>query len=229
MKMAGIFGVAVVAAASSVASAQTVLYDTGLHETVLFNGAASNLGWTSGNASASQPQRYTAQAFTLGAGPNTINEIHPDYFVQSPLPTDVGWIIWSRNGTAAPTQADELASGSSPYTAAGDAFTIPDVNLPGGDYYLTVYGIGGLIFWFTGAPDGIPILDGNGDPFTWRSETYPAPGVLMYQLPLAVLAANAGDPEDTYNAAFSLSGVPAPSSLALLGLGGLVAARRRRH
>ncbi len=229
-RVVGIIGVAIVAAASTTASAQQLLWDTGAHEPVNFNGNATNLGWTSGNAGATQPQRWTSQPFTLGAGNFTINEIEAEYFVPGADPTDIGWVIWNRTGENAPTQADEVASGMVTYGGTPSApFAIPGVNLTGGDYYLTVYGIGSTIAWFTGAPDGINFVDSSGNPWMWRASTYPTPGLEFYQLSLAILSAAAGDPLDTYNAAFRLRGVPAPSSLALLGLGGLVATRRRRR
>ncbi len=228
-RIAGIVGVAIIAAATTTASAQTVLWDTGAAETVLFNGNPSSLGWTSGNAGPTQPQRWTAQPFAFAAGNYTVNEIEAEYFVPGADPTDIGWVIWNRTGENAPTQADEVASGMVPYGGTpGAAFAIPDVNLTGGEYYLTVYGVGSTIGWFTGAPNGINFVDPTGAPWMYRSSEYPTPGMQVYQLPLSVLAANLGDPLDIYNAAFRLRGVPAPSALALLGLGGLVATRRRR-
>jgi len=228
-RIAGIVGVAIIASATTTASAQTVLWDTGAAESVLFNGNPSNLGWTSGNAGATQPQRWTAQPFAFAAGNYTVNEIEAEYFVPGADPTDIGWVIWNRTGENAPTQADEVASGMVPYGGTpGAAFAIPDVNLTGGEYYLTVYGVGSTVGWFTGAPDGINFVDATGSPWMYRSSEYPTPGMQVYQLPLSVLAANLGDPLDIYNAAFRLRGVPAPSALALLGLGGLVATRRRR-
>lgn len=229
-RIVGFFGVAIVAAASTTASAQILLYDTGVHETVLFNGSATNLGWTSGNAGATQPQRWTAQPFTLGAGDFTINEIEAEYFVPGADPTDIGWVIWERIGETAPTQANEVASGMVAYGGvAGAPFAIPGVSVPSGDYYLTVYGVGSTIGWFTAAPDGINFIDPTGNPWMWRSSEFPTPGMQVYQLDPSILSANLGDPDDIYNAAFRLRGVPAPSSLALLGLGGLVAMRRRRN
>ena len=42
-----------------------MLYDTGAHEVVLFNGAGTNLGWSSGDIGPDDHYRRTAQAFTL--------------------------------------------------------------------------------------------------------------------------------------------------------------------
>ncbi len=182
---------------SVTATAEQVLYDTGFSVAVLFNGTATNLGWTSGNNRAGgQPQRWTAQPFTLPAGNWLITQINAEYFIPTtsgPV-TDIGIRIWNRTGEAAPTDADEVFSGVVPNPGGeGDniwsEFSLGNgVALAGGDYYLSVYGIDAagadaFIGWFTGAPDGINFIDGgNGNPYMWRSSTYPTPGFEFYQL-----------------------------------------------
>ena len=92
------------------ARAQDVIYDTGPNALVLFNGAESNLGWTSGGTS-SQPQRWTAQPFSI-TGPVKIEEIYASFFVPGGNdPTELNFIIWSRTGSDAPVDGDMVASG----------------------------------------------------------------------------------------------------------------------
>ena len=201
-----------------------VLFDTGPPRTVLFNGASTWLGWSSGNVNANQPQRWTAQPFTLEPGEWTITGIDHDYFWSGTPGTDIGIRIWTRNGEDAPTENDEVFIGSAPAvplitnprTGAGTWFSrLRDLSigpLSGGDYYLSLYGInsgGGLVnaAWLTNAGDGIPKIHTNGRPYMWRSATYPSPGMEFYQLDLSVLAPNPGeDPDHLYNAAFTLRG-----------------------
>jgi hypothetical protein len=176
----------------------------------MFNGAATNLGWTSGNAAATQPQRWAAQPFTLPAGNWRITTITPQYFVPAGLPTDIGFKIWSRVGQIAPAVADEKATGSNPYTAASAPLAV-DVTLPGGDYYLSIYAIGPVgntIGWFTNAPNGIHFIDPiNNVPFMWRGTTYPPPSWVMYELPATTLAPyNGSDPNKLYCASFKIDG-----------------------
>ncbi|NNF42778.1 MAG: hypothetical protein HKO59_08080 [Phycisphaerales bacterium] len=209
-----------------------VLYDTGAHQGVLFNGAPTNLGWTSGDTGA-MPQRWTAQPFTLPDGLWNLDTIFAEFFVPAGLPTDIAWRIWNRTGSDAPGEADEVASGSVVYSGVPEDPLAVDVDLGGGDYYLTVYGIGNTIAWFTNAPDGINFLDADGNPWMWRSESYPDPGFQFYQLSTDVLdvdPAVGSDPADLYNAAFRLEGtlIPGPGVLALLAIAGGLTRRRRR-
>ena len=222
------------AAALAVAGAASadVLYDTGLHDTVLFNGTETNLGWTSGDAGAGFEQRWTVQPFSV-ADPVHISNIFAGYFIPGESPLEMGWIIWNRSGADAPVDGDQVASGSVAYS--GDP-TTPfgvDVDLSAGDYYLTIYGIGATIGWFTNAPNPIHFLDGDGNAFMHRSATFPDPGFQFYQLGYDVLDVVDPDVDSRnylYSAEFRLEGeiIPAPAALALLGVAGLVAGRRRR-
>lgn len=197
-------------ALAGVASAQATLFDTGVHQPCFFNAALTNLGWTSGNVSAAQPQRWTAQPFTLPAGNHHVVQIEAEYFVPAANPTAIAWVIWNRTGQNAPTSVDEVASGVVPFTAAGAPLGV-DLTLPGGDYYLTIYAVapqGTTIGWFTNAQNGIHFIEpSNSLPFMWRSSTYPGGGFLVYQLPAATLSQNAGlDPNKLYCAAFRIRG-----------------------
>ncbi len=222
-----------------------VLFDTGAPREVIFQGGDLNfLGWTSGNPVASQPQRWTAQPFDLPAGNWDVTQLDVYYFVPTDnVVTDLNWIIWDRAGQARPVDGDILAEGSVPEFGCGpggcptaeDFVEIPvDVNLDGGEYYLTVYGVdatGGLtsIGWSTNADNGINFLNNDDDAFMWRSEQFPSPGFGEYNLTPDVLAQAPGlDPNDLYNAAFAVHGVPEPAALTLLALGGVAVLRRRR-
>ena len=223
-------------AVSVSARAQDVIYDTGPNATVLFNGAVSNLGWTSGFASEAQPQRWTAQPFSV-TGPVKIEQIYANFFVPGDTPTDLNFIIWSRTGSDAPVDADMVASGGGAHSMDPLDPINTNVSLGAGDYYLTIYSSGGpngdaTIGWFTNAPNPIFFLDEGGLPWMWRSSMYPDPGFEFYQLSLDTLDALEGESRDNlYSAEFRLEGViiPAPGVLALLGLAGLAAGRRRRR
>jgi hypothetical protein len=175
------------------------------------------LGWSSGNAGVGFEQRYAAQPFTLPPGSWHVTEIQPAYFLTGAPPTDIGWIVWTRNGQVAPVQADEIASGTTPYSAAGA--TIPvNLFLGGGEYYLTIYGIGGAIIgWYTNAQgaQAIPFQDAMGL-FMWRSAQYPSPGFQRY-----TTTAFSPDPgtnvNNFYCAEFIVRGDPAGGSYCTAG------------
>ena len=213
--------VGAIACLAAVATAQTTLYDTGIYRPCIFNGASTNLGWTSGNVSAAQPQRWAAQPFTLPAGTWNITEIAPEYFIPAGNPTDMGWTIWSRNGSAAPTAADEITSGTTPFVAASSPFPV-NVTLTGGDYYLSIYAYspqGNTVGWFTNAQNGIHLTDALGVTFMWRASAYPSPGFAVYQLAPAVLSQSPGlDPNKLYCASFALRGYAAPVTYCTAGV-----------
>jgi len=221
-----------------------VLFDTGAPRQVIFQGNSTFLGWTSGNPSASQPQRWTAQPFDLPAGNWDVTQLDAYYFVpDGNAVTDINWIIWSRDGQASPIDGDIIAEGSvaefgcgaGGCPAATDPVQIPvNVNLDGGEYYLTIYGVDAAgsntsIGWSTNADNGINFFNGGGDAFMWRAEQFPSPGFAEYNLTADVLSQTPGlDPNDLYNAAFAVHGVPEPATLALLAMGGVAILRRRR-
>ncbi len=217
------------AATAGVACAD-ILYDTGAHDTVLFNAAETNLGWTSGDGGAGLEQRWTAQPFAINER-SQVTSIFASYFVPGANPTDIAWTVWNRSGAAAPVDGDQVASGSAPFVDVTASLATNFVLEPG-DYYLTVYGVGATIGWFTNAPNPINFQDANGASWMWRSAQFPSPGFAQYQLDPSVL--DVVDPindsrDYLYSAEFRLEGVvPTPGAAALLGLAGLGAARRRR-
>ena len=206
-----------------------VLWDTGPNRALVFNGALTNLGWSSGSPAAGQPQRWTAQAFTLpalpeGAGTWNICQLNPNGFEPAGVLNEtLEYIVWARTGTDQPVDGDQIVSGSVPLPFAvedpdGDAGNLwrypmsVDFDLPPGDYWLTVYGAnttGGASnwAWFANPDNGINVLDGGGAPFMWRSEMFPDPGFQMYTTPL-VEQAEGLDPNDVYNASFEVLGNP---------------------
>jgi hypothetical protein len=195
------------------------------------------LGWSSGDLRplADMPQRWTAQALTIpavpGGGQWRISHIIPAGFTPDGYTNEtLSFIFWSRTGLgegSAPLDGDQVAEGSVPYPEAVDRvvggqenalFPIAsDVRLGEGDYWLTVYAgnsspgaVPSSFAWFTDADNGINNLDGQGDPFMWRSAFFPDPGFAMYTVSDQVAQVAEGDPEDLYNAAFIIWGTPAP-------------------
>jgi hypothetical protein len=214
--------VGAIATVASLASAQSILFDTGAPLPCTFNGAVTNLGWTSGNVSATQPQRWAAQPFTLPAGNWHITRIAPAWFTGTGVNTALGYKIWTRSGQVAPAVADEVVSGFGNVVLDGDPI-ITNFVLSGGDYYLSVFSgspQGNTIGWFTNAPNGIHFIDPNNNvPFMWRGTTYPPPSWIMYELAPAVLApANGSDPNKLYCASFQLLGEPAPVAYCTAGV-----------
>ncbi|MCA9284883.1 MAG: hypothetical protein KDA22_06705 [Phycisphaerales bacterium] len=212
-------------------SFERVIYNTGTTNTVTFNGANTNLGWSSGCISAASPQRWAAQPFTVEAPdePGTsawqVYAIHAYGFVPA-APTvteDLCWIIFNRNGTVAPADGDQVASGcvtlptptDYPGGPTGEDYRIDvDVTLQPGDYYLSVYGSNSLgdcatspsnWAWFTNAPDGIPFFDNSNNPYMYRSATFPSPGFVLYQT-AAVEPGTNGDPNHLYCSGFRIKG-----------------------
>jgi hypothetical protein len=207
-------------ALAQLAAAQTLLFDSGIAGLCINNstGAQTYLGWTSGNAGAGLEQRWTPQPFTLPAGNWTITQIQAQYFlVAGQTPVSIDWKIWSRNGQNVPVQADEIASGSEPYTGTASLPLYTNVNLSGGDYYVTIYGVGagaggagGYVGWYTNAQggQGISFTDVNGL-FMWRSAQYPTPGFTRYST--AAFSPDPGtDGTKFYCAEFRIYGEVAP-------------------
>jgi hypothetical protein len=134
-------------------------FDAGPPQTCTFNGAAGTaLGLSSGNlGSSGLPFRYCAQPFSLSQAA-TITEIDIDAFVATAFDT-VTYRIYNRHGDvlpnpvyATPTAADLVLASTQPYNAANlvadprspiaTFTTYPisglSINLPAGDYYLTI-------------------------------------------------------------------------------------------
>lgn len=209
------------------------LFYTGPPRPVLLGEASVYAGLSSGYASAASPQLWLAQAFTLpqgidGAGWHIMRIEATGFTPATSLIEDLGYIIWSRSGMAAPADGDQVALGSVVLAAPQDDENVPgnglylhlidelEIELPPGDYWLTVHGInstGGAtpstFGWMTHASNGINNLDGLGAPFTWRCTMFPAPGFFAFTSPLlAINPSYGGDPRDLYNTSFRILGEP---------------------
>ncbi|MCZ6754416.1 MAG: hypothetical protein O7E49_03800 [Gemmatimonadetes bacterium] len=154
-----------------------VVFDTGPHRTVSFNGAATHLGWSSGNLdNAIDMQRRTAQAFTLPAlppGPSqwNVNQVEVEGFDPGGVVNEfLNFEIFTRTALdVAPGPGDSLATGTVVFDPAGADVDGPTestviflngVSLPPGDYWVTMWAsnaAGGLanFAWFTFAEFGI--------------------------------------------------------------------------
>jgi len=183
-------------AAAGAAQAQSVLFDTGPANTSLFNGAATFLGWSSGAiTSAGFAQRWTAQAFTLGAASN-VTEIDVNGFVPTGSDiTNLHYVIWRRNaGNPAPVAADQVVSGfvalptptpdprvsqTGTQNGAGTFAIIPasPISLPAGNYYLTVYG-------------GEPLVAGTDANFAWFTNAQFDSTLIPPNTPIVISDAN---------------------------------------
>ncbi len=232
---------AAMSCAAIAASAQgDVLWDTGAPHPVVFNGTPTYLGYTSGTAGAGLEQRWAAVPFRIPAGGATVTQIDVDYFIAAGQePTGVTFVVWDRAGLAAPTTM--VTSFSMPLAIPTDDPRIPAADLylnqysglslalAGGDYYLTVYGDGdpgvGTIAWLTGGDLQDESLEQG---FMWRSAQFPSPGFQPYN-PAAIQPDVGQDPDDPWNPSMTIYGdpIPAPASLALLGIGAVFARRRR--
>jgi hypothetical protein len=250
---AGLVALSLVAAA---AQGQVVVFDTGPSRTVQFdasgqsNFATTYVGYGAGNLAAGQEQRWSAQPFVMPAGSWDLTQIDANYFHLNAAapPEQIGIRIWSRNGQNAPGSGDELFIGTVPapmliadprmpgnpaYLAELNVSAL-NINLSGGDYYLSLFGVhssqgSGGIGWLANPEFGINLVNPASGAFMWRSVQYPSPGFTSYQLGAGTLQQMPGlDPNDVYGSAFTIYAVPAPGAMALLGLGGFVAARRRR-
>jgi hypothetical protein len=236
-----------------------VLFDTGPPRQVLFdatnqgNYAQTYLGFSAGDLSPTQPQRWMAQPFSLPAGNWAIDQIDLDFFSPAGFEfNSIELIVWERDAplNLPPVDGEQVATQS---ILLSDAPGIDDPEIPeaetylhqvpvdmalsGGDYYLTAYGKDIVdnhtanLAWLTNAENGINLIDPDGNAFAWRSSTFPAPGFQFYQLPGTTLMQLPGlDPDDLYNTAFTIYGtsVPEPAMLGLFVIGVLTASRRRR-
>lgn len=106
----------------SSASASEIWY-TGLWRYTIFNGAATNLGFSSGNIAATAPQRWLAQPFSLAHG-QRIQSVSMFGFVPAAFGfSDVRVVFWTRTGTAAPVAANLVSDSTVPIA---DYLTFPD-------------------------------------------------------------------------------------------------------
>ena len=154
------------------------LFDTGPADPVLFNGALSTIGFSSGNLcnpdcrqDPDPQQRRIAQAFTLPALPQgapawRIREIIVEGFDPGGTVNDeLNFQVFERTGLMRPVPEDSLIVGGAPFPVPVDDWhTIEvDFGLPPGDYWLTVWasstsGIESANFaWLANAPNGINV------------------------------------------------------------------------
>lgn len=198
------------------------LWDTGQNKTVWFNGAESNLGFSSGNLGAGLEQRWYAAPFSVFDQPATINEIRIAWFIVAGSEADnVKYIIWQRNGFNAPGAI--VSQGIlGPYAAGIDNPDVPgledwlhiytglNINLNPGDYYFTMYADGNTntftatqnAAWLCGAAqDSVAYNNGSA----WR-QANTAGGFQVYAP--ANVAPNPfhGDPNERWNVSFSMYG-----------------------
>lgn len=161
-----------------------VLFSTGHPRRCLFNGFENYVGFSSGELPQSAaPVRWIAQPVSLAPGLHTITEVRAVGFVPIAFEFEtLRFRLFSRTGTAPPTLADEIATGShtmvggysgemielDPNTIAPWQFRIPNQNvtIPGGDYYIVVHADDPLetngqcsFQWFVNAPGGIALVD----------------------------------------------------------------------
>lgn len=244
----GLAALGLIGAAASTGSA-AVIWDTGAPHLVFFEstGADTYLGFTSGNASASQPQRWSAIPFRIPTGGAHLDQIDADWFlIGGSTATQVKYTIWNRSGLAAPVDGDQVSSGLLGAVSAGidDPRTTDvtddwlhqypvDITLGEGDYYLTIYGDNesgtapATIGWLTGGDLQDEALEQD---FQWRSATFPSPGFEVYNPTTIRAGAAMLDAEDRWNLSFTLHGevIPAPAAGSILALALVGAARRRR-
>jgi len=205
------------------------LFNTGGTQPVIFNGGLTNLGFSSGDLGPGLEQRWSAMPFTLGdPGPGQVwrvLSIQAAGFEPAGVVNELlEFKIWSRsNLQSPPTGADPvLVEGAVPFPTPFDIPGNPanegheietDFTLPAGDYWLTVYASnssGGAqpsnFAWFINAQNAIHILDPvSGDPFQWRSATFPIPGFLATSF-AAVQPAEGFDPDALYSCGFRILG-----------------------
>ncbi len=153
-----------------------VVFDTGPHRTVLFNGAPTHLGWSSGNLdNGPDSQRRTVQAFTLPAlppGPSqwNINQVEVEAFDPGTLIEFLTVEIFTRTALdVAPGPGESLATRTQAFNPDGSDRDVPTestvvflngISLPPGDYWVTMFAsnaAGGIanFAWFTNAEFGI--------------------------------------------------------------------------
>ncbi|HYE03545.1 MAG TPA: hypothetical protein VD963_09965 [Phycisphaerales bacterium] len=216
-------GLAAGLALGGTATAQDVVWDTGVNHPVLFNGTLTNLGLSSGNLGAGLEQRWFAMPFRVTGGtPNTtITVVDVNYFSPAgSVPATIEYIIWNRTGhpsnpahkpTTIFTQGTlgpHAPGMDDPRSAVVDdwlhRFENLNIVLPDGDYYFTIYGAGGSATpnaaWFVGADLQAEDLEWNG---SWRQANL-AGGFQVYNPPNIVAPPEMADPEDRLNTSFTL-------------------------
>jgi len=211
-------------------SFERIVYTTGPQIAILNNGAATDLGLSSGCIAAASPQRWLAMPWTApafaGSPSWNITKITAKGFTPpgTGLNETLNWIVWARNGSARPVDGDQRASGFVAFPtgydnpaddSANSSHDIEtDFDVTPGDYYLTVYAsnaacgtVTSNFAWFIMAPGGISLVDAQG-PYCWRSVSFPSPGFVRTTLAAQYTVPEGEDPNDIYNCAFDIFGNP---------------------
>lgn len=207
-----------------------LIYSTGPQQRLRLTstGAPIDVGLGSGCPSQSQPNRWLAMPWTAPPAPGAsswrVSTITAKGFTPvGATNTTLNFVVWNRNGTARPTEADQRASGTVPfpvpYDQSGDYYPdashdiAADFEVTQGDYYLTVYGsnpscptVPSNFSWLVMARDGISFVD-NAGPFAWRSATFPTPGFERWTLS-GYTVLDGEDPNDIVNCVFDIFGTP---------------------
>ncbi|MBC7834570.1 MAG: fibronectin type III domain-containing protein [Phycisphaerales bacterium] len=205
---------------SAYAQPDTV-WTTGQHHYVLFNGANTNLGLSSGNIAATLPQRWYAMPMRVADGnPTTTVTVtdHELFYPAADRPATLEYILWARAGDPAtnpPTTIvlqGSLGAASDPLADVVRNEGLSIGPIANGDYYWTMYGAGLGIgnstgfsnaAWFCGADGQAEDLERDAG---WRSATFPTPGFLTYA-PANLACPTDGsmpDCEDRWNTSFTL-------------------------
>jgi hypothetical protein len=211
------------------------IVNSGPTRPVIFNGNTVNLGYSSGNVTASLPQRWRVEGFTLptvdpGSNEYAVSSLDIEGFIPAAPPeTDnfdqIHWAIYSRNAatqtTSPPVHPTHVVlSGmitgtfnSATYAGATPLEIPVDIKLPPGDYWITVYAGrtgGGManFAWFANAEEGITLIDGTGL-FFWRSAMQPSPGYVRTTAPATPTGGT--DPNDLYHGTLCVRGVFQPA------------------
>jgi hypothetical protein len=173
----------------------TILWTTGepnpvyTEPTGYFDAPKRRYAYYSGYESETKPEVWSAVPFRLDRASH-ITQLDAYYTGGGPQ-TSVNYIIWKRDNLSAPTTI--AATGTlGPEIAAADTNDLHqhtiDVDLPRGDYYLTIYGAGepeeaASINWLTGAALQDPSLEQNS---MWRSSSFAASGFQPYTFSLTM-------------------------------------------
>lgn len=222
-----------------------LVFDTDHPKPLYFNGDFVLLGLTSGRFETSNsPERWCAVPFTIPTGGALIDEMDVYWFANSTLTcAEIKYIIWQRFGQSAPGAIVYQGTLGPSYLDVdpeyGDgrvdpfwAYSLPmlhtyrnlNISLPGGTYYLTVYGSGQLdpfnptpnqgIAWVTGAA-GERLSENKA--FLWRSTSYPVGGFQPWAPASVQPWEFMGDPREVWNPAFRMRGTTSAGPATISG------------
>jgi hypothetical protein len=194
------------------------LANTGATRVVLSGETPFYIGYISGYLDETAPQRWAAIPFTL-ENDSTITEIDGWWF-ENVFGTEVRYRIWNRTELERPTSDDDIVVdrflrpddiGEEPRTWFYHTTLEEVLELPAGDYYITLYCNGDTppfsIAWFGGGESQREELERD---FMWRARMFPDPGFLEYNAGGTILAPAAmEDDDDLWNLCFTLRGTAA--------------------